>query len=83
MSEPAPNEPPPGAMLLVQFAAGCLIVVGLLEVGLQLARHLLPQHRTPVEIFPLVLDSIPVAVGLVMLIKAKAIANWIAEKLDL
>jgi hypothetical protein len=34
------------------------------------------------EIFPCVLKSIPAALGLVILIKAKSVAEWISDKFD-
>jgi hypothetical protein len=35
-----------------------------------------------VEIFPCLLKSIPCVLGIVMLIKARAVAEWISNKLD-
>ena len=77
------EAPPRGALLLVYFVASCLLVVGLLDVGLYLAQCLQPKHQVPVRILPLVLDGLPFIAGAVMLAKAKALAAWIAEKLDL
>jgi hypothetical protein len=37
----------------------------------------------PIEILPCVTRCLPFLGGLVMLIKARAIAAWVAEKLDL
>ena len=34
------------------------------------------------EIFPCILKSIPAVLGIVILIKAKAVAEWVSDKLD-
>ena len=77
------EQPPRGALLLVYLVASCLLVVGLLEVGLYLAQCLLHKPPVPVKIFPLVLDGLPFLAGAAVMIKAKTIAAWIAEKMDL
>jgi len=33
-------------------------------------------------IFPCVLKSIPAVIGLVLLVKARAVAEWISDKMD-
>lgn len=74
------DAPPRGALILVRFVAAGLIGMGLLDSGLYLAecfvRHLtiLP-GRVLVEILPL-LAGVPV------LIKARALADWLSELLD-
>jgi hypothetical protein len=35
-----------------------------------------------VKVLPLVVNSTPLVIGVVILIKAKAIAAWIADKLE-
>jgi hypothetical protein len=74
------DAPDRGALMLVRFIAVSLIGITLVELALNwvIAEH----NHTPVEIFPCVLKSIPAIVGAVMLIKAKAIAEWISNKMD-
>lgn len=66
--------------MLVRFTAVALICVTLVELALYwvIAQH----NHTALEIFPIILKSIPAILGIVMLIKAKAIAEWISNKLD-
>jgi hypothetical protein len=71
-----------GALMLVRLIAACVMVIGLLDTGLYLTQCLAPKHPVPVKIFPIVLDSIPFVIGVAVLIKAKAIANWIADKIE-
>ena len=74
------DAPDRGAMMLVRFIAVSLICVTLVELALYwvIAQH----NHVPFGIFPCILKSIPAIVGVVMLIKAKAIAEWISNKLD-
>jgi len=74
------DAPDRGALMLVRFIAVSLICVTLVELALYwvIAQH----NHTPVGVFPCILKSIPAVVGVVMLIKAKAIAEWISNKLD-
>ena len=68
--------------MLVRLVAGCVMVIGLLDVGLYFTKCLIPKPPVPVKIFPIVLNSIPVVIGIAILIKAKAMANWISDKLE-
>jgi hypothetical protein len=74
------DAPDRGALMLVRFTGVSLICVTLVELTLYwvIAQH----NHTPVSILTCILKSIPAAVGVVMLIKAKAIAEWISNKLD-
>ena len=67
--------------MLVRFIALSLIGVAIVEVALYWV--LASSHHEPVEILDCVLKSIPAVVGLLILIKAKAVARWISEKMDL
>jgi hypothetical protein len=40
------------------------------------------EHTAPVKISPIAVNSIPFVAGVVILIRAKAIANWISDKLE-
>ena len=68
--------------MLVYLVAGCLLVVGLLDAGLYLAQCFQPKNPVPVKIPPLMLDALPGLAGVVILIKARAIAEWISNKFD-
>lgn len=78
-----------GALALVRLVAGCIIILGLLDAGVCLTQYVIPyselhQHAqsgrpAPLNIFRLVLDSIPVILGIVILIKAKAVADWLSD----
>ncbi len=41
-----------------------------------------PEPAAPVKVVPLVLNAIPFVIGIVMLFKARSIAEWIGEKLE-
>ena len=71
-----------GAKSLVRLVAACLIVVGLLDVGLYLTKCFAPSHREPVNFLIVLLDFIPGLLGIFMLIKSKAIADWLSDMLD-
>jgi hypothetical protein len=74
------DAPDRGALMLVRFIAVSLICVTLTELTLYwvIAQH----NHTSVGTFPCILKSIPAVAGIVMLIKARAIAEWISNKLD-
>jgi hypothetical protein len=74
------DAPDRGALMLVRFIGVSLICVTLVELTLYwvIAQH----NHTPVGIFPCILKSIPAVAGVVMLVRAKAIAEWISNKLD-
>lgn len=67
--------------MLVRFTACALICWTAVEIALYLVVN---QHnQTPIQIVPCLIRSLPLLIGLIMLIKAKALALWIADKLDL
>lgn len=78
-----------GALALVRLVAGCIIVLGLMDAGIYFTEYLMPyagvehhdapQHRQAISILRIVLDSIPIIVGIVILVKAKAIAVWLSD----
>ncbi len=67
--------------MLVRFVAVALIGWACVEIGLYLliCRH----NDTPVKPVPCVIKSLPMIAGLVMLVRAKSLAQWVSEKLDL
>lgn len=78
-----------GALGLVRLIAGCLIVIGLLDAGLYFTQYLgllsSPTHheqRQPLNVLRVVLDSLPVIAGIVILIKARPIAEWVADLIE-
>ena len=75
------EAPERGALMLVRFVAVALMGWSFVETALYIV--LCHHQELPVEIMPCVTRLLPFLGGLVMLIKARAIAVWVAEKLDL
>jgi hypothetical protein len=74
------DAPDRGALMLIRFIALSLMGVTLVDLVLY---WVVSQHNhTRMTIFSCVLNSIPAVIGLVVLIKARAIAGWISSKLD-
>lgn len=67
--------------MLVRIVAVALIGWAVAEVALYLV--LCDHNRQPVEVFPIVLKSIPFLIGVIFLVKAGSLATWISDKLDL
>jgi hypothetical protein len=74
------DSPERGALMLVRFVAATLIGWTMVDLALYwvIAQH----NRTAMQIFPCVLKSIPAVLGIAALIKSKALAQWISDKLD-
>lgn len=66
--------------MLVRFIAVSLFGVSVVEVALYWVVS--SAHHAPMAAWPCVLKSIPAMLGIVVLIKARAIAEWISNKLD-
>lgn len=66
--------------MLVRFIAVSLMGVSVVEIALYWV--VCSSHHAPMETFPCVLKSIPAVLGIVILIKARAVAEWISNKLD-
>jgi hypothetical protein len=74
------DAPDRGALMLVRFTAVALIGWTVVEFALY---WVVSQHNhTPMKIFPCMLKSVPAVLGVVALIKSKALAQWISDKLD-
>jgi hypothetical protein len=71
-----------GALMLVRLVGVALILAGVMQIGLYLVKRLLPQPPLPVEILPCVMNAIPSVLGIVVLVAAKPLAEWISNKLD-
>ena len=77
------------ALALVRLVATCVIVLGLLDAGIYFTEYLMPyagmqhhgpnRHLQPLNILRIILDSIPVVAGIVILIKSRAIAEWLSD----
>ncbi len=66
--------------MLVRFVAAALIGYAVVELALY---WIVCQHNNqPMGIFPCVLKSIPAVLGVVVLIKSRAIAEWISNRMD-
>jgi hypothetical protein len=74
------DAPDRGALMLVRFIAVSLVGVTLVDLALYwvLAQH----NHTDISIFSCGLKSIPAVIGFVLLVKARAVAGWISDKLD-
>jgi hypothetical protein len=74
------DAPERGALMLVRFIAAALIAWTVVDVALYwvIARH----NHTGMETFPCILKSVPAVLGIVILIRAKSVAQWISDKLD-
>jgi len=68
--------------MLVRLIGVLLVVASILELGLYWAKCAFVKPPAPVEIVPCLLRLIPAVVGLVILIKAKALAEWLSNFLD-
>jgi hypothetical protein len=75
------DSPERGALMLVRFVAAALIGWALVELAL----YLLVCHNknVPVEILPCIVKFLPFLAGVVMLFKARSLAEWLSDKLDL
>jgi hypothetical protein len=69
-----------GALMLVCSIAISLIGFSLAELAVTLAVDF--NSKIPVEVLPCALKSLPAVAGIVMLIKARAIAEWLNDLLD-
>jgi Ni/Fe-hydrogenase subunit HybB-like protein len=74
----APNR---GALMLVRFVATCGIGMSLVEIAL--AEVQFKYRGIPVNFLSVAFWIVVALAGIVVLIKAVAVADWISEKLDL
>ena len=77
------DAPERGALMLVRLIGVLFVIASILELGLYWAKCSIPKHPVPVEAIPCTLRLIPAAIGFVILIKARAISEWISNTLDL
>jgi hypothetical protein len=69
--------------MLVRLIGAAALIIAVLELGLYWAECSAHRPRVPLRFWPVLLRSIPAVAGLVILIRARAIADWLAETLDL
>ena len=66
--------------MLVRFIAAFFLGWAILELSLYWV--VCDHDHTPMKVFPCLMKSLPALVGIIMLIKAKALAEWISNILD-
>ena len=66
--------------MFVRFTAAGLVGLSVLELGLYVAGCF--AHHQPVQVFHGLLLCLPFVLGIVVLIRARAIAEWLANKFD-
>jgi len=74
------DAPQRGALMLVRFVAVAIIGMSLLVQGLYVAGNL-ARHIAIGKVHCALL-TIPPVLGIVMLAKSRAVAEWLSEKLD-
>ena len=66
--------------MFVRFTATALIGLSLLEAGLYAGECFV--HHQPIQIVHGLYLSLPFILGIVVFVRARAIADWISNKLD-
>ena len=74
------DAPERGALMLVRFIAAALIGWTIVELVLYWAVS--DHNHTAMQALPCILKSVPLLLGITVLIKAKALAEWISNILD-
>jgi hypothetical protein len=74
------DAPHRGALMLVRFIAAALIGFGLIELSLSWVEN--STRHTPMRFADFILPAILLAAGIIVLIKANSLAQWISNKLD-
>jgi hypothetical protein len=69
-----------GALMLVRFVAVAVIGLSLLEMGLCVAGNLV--HHLAVGMVHCALLTVSLALGIVILAKSKAVAEWLSDKFE-
>jgi hypothetical protein len=80
--EPGP-EPEHGALTLVRLLSVLFVVATIVELGLYWAQCRFANPPQPVHVGPVLVRLIPCLIGFAGLFKARAIAAWVTETLDL
>jgi len=66
--------------MLVYFIAISLVGYGLLEMALYWGECL--AHKQPVKSLHFALPALPLVAGVVLLVRGKTVAKWLADKLE-
>jgi hypothetical protein len=74
------DAPERGALMLVRFIAAALMAISLVELALYWLES--DVHHTSLQTSCGVLLAVPFVLGVVILVKAKAVAEWISNKFD-
>ena len=74
------DAPERGALMLVRFIAAALIGWTIVELVLYWA--VCDHNHTAMQALPCILKLVPLLLGIMVLIKAKALAEWISNILD-
>jgi hypothetical protein len=75
------ESPQRGALMLVRFVAASAMGMSVVELTLEFME--LKFRGVPINIFTIACWGILFLAGIVILVKAKAVAKWISDKLDL
>jgi hypothetical protein len=75
--------PERGALTLVRVIGVILVVWAILDLGLYWFQCHSPRNPAPVQVITVLLKLIPAVIGIVVLVKARAIAEWVKAILDL
>jgi ABC-type uncharacterized transport system permease subunit len=74
------DAPTRGALMFVRFTAAALIGMSLLELGLYAGQCYV--HHQPVQVLHGLFLFLPFVLGIVVLVRARAVADWISNKFD-
>jgi hypothetical protein len=75
------EAPERGALMLVRFIAAALIGWTAVELALY---YIVSSHdHKPMQFLPCAVRSVPLILGLAVLIKSRSLAEWLSDKLDL
>lgn len=77
------DAPERGALTLVRLIGVLFVVAAILELGLYFAECHAPKHPRPLAPLPVALRLVWAVIGLLVLARARAIAAWISNLLDL
>ena len=69
--------------MFVRLVGVLFVVATILDLGLYWAKCAFAKPPLPVETVPVLLKLVPAVIGLVILIKARSLAQWLSDKLDL
>lgn len=75
------ESPERGALMLVRIIALAFIGWAVAETALYYA--VCHHNQQPLAVGKIIVKLLPLLVGLVLLVKSRAIAEWLADRLDL